>query len=98
MSASLRDISMTGCRLLLPRHKALAVGLERDLEVGLQLVLDNGSEVLECRMRIVWIRRASDEITDIGGTWVDPEDRFLSRIQRFVVLKERKLLKQRSGL
>lgn len=98
LPATVKDISVTGCRFELSRRKLMAAGLARGREVGLRLLLDKGAQSFDCRMRVIWIRLANEEIADLGVAWIDPEDRLLEHIQRFVVRKERKLLKWRSGL
>lgn len=85
VDASIIDISVTGCRLLverddLPSSSALAVGTQSELTVDLQL-----TSQFQVDAEVVWAQRYREGMVLVGLRFLSPEPRAFETVDRFVL-------------
>lgn len=94
---TVKDLSTTGARLSLELPKALEVGLERYLQAAFTLHLPQYESAITSELLVLWTERSNNQVMDFGARWIDPSSEFTTRIRRFVLQKEKLLLKRRGG-
>lgn len=94
----IKDLSTTGVLLSLDLKQALDIGLERYMRAmfTLQLPLPDSEEVTS-ELFVLWTERISDQRMDFGARWLEPSIDFTISIRRFIVRKEKLLLKRHGG-
>ncbi|HYW77306.1 MAG TPA: PilZ domain-containing protein [Gammaproteobacteria bacterium] len=93
----LKDLSATGCRLALDIEWVVEAELEPGARGKLSLTFPKRSNALSSQLRIIWTERAGAGVVDLGATWLEPKDEFVSQVESFIFRKERLLLKRRAG-
>lgn len=99
IAASLNDLSVTGCRLSLPRDEAREAEVANHMRASVMLTFrhEDGA-VFNAPIKVVWQEKSGEGRLDVGAAWEKAEEDFIALVRHFVVRKERTLLKRRTGL
>lgn len=96
---TVKDLSVTGCRIFVEIDKAYEYCLtERTYaRLSLRLGISQQIEDLSSRTCVVREQRVGNGLLELGIAWIDPDPEFIRQIEGFVMNKQRAILKHRSG-
>lgn len=97
LNATVKDISATGCRLFLETEKAYALGVSAQSSITISLTLPGCPNPMTSAMVVLRAEPFEQRLLEIGARWINPDPEFTRQVERFIVQKQRALLKRRVG-
>lgn len=98
LAGRVRDLSMTGCWLELDPDTQTAEDLESELKKGFTIALSMSSRrgATRNQAEVAWTAQSDTGALSAGVYWSHPEPEFTKQVRRFVMSKERELIKRRT--
>lgn len=98
IKCQVHDLSMTGAwlELVCDASELEEIKVVENLSCTVGLILPEGKGVTYSPAVAVWTARPDEEGFQMGVTWERPEPEFKRNLRRFVMNKERELIKRRS--